>query len=209
MILEDPDRWNMEVLTPRNIYFILVCCLLITSHCSYAMERIHDGQEPQCYSRFDYEYKVIQKLVQLEEWKKELSETVEAQRETTAAQEAEIKSLSDKLGASDQSLKETISSQKELRETTKTQRETITAQEAEIKSLFDKLGESDQSLKETISSLEDAKTKINEMSRNRGNNNMTGKLICQIRRLSRLMTKPTKWHVRPAKTQISLDIRPV
>ena len=26
--------------------------------------------------------------------------------------------------------------------------------------------------------------------------------------LSRLMTKPTKWHVRPAKTQISLDIRP-
>ena len=27
--------------------------------------------------------------------------------------------------------------------------------------------------------------------------------------LSRNMTKPTKWHVRPAKTQISLGIRPV
>ena len=27
--------------------------------------------------------------------------------------------------------------------------------------------------------------------------------------LSRLMTKPTKWHVRPAKTRISLGIRPV
>ena len=27
--------------------------------------------------------------------------------------------------------------------------------------------------------------------------------------LSRLMTKPTKWHLRPAKTQISLGIRPV
>ena len=27
--------------------------------------------------------------------------------------------------------------------------------------------------------------------------------------LSHLMTKPTKWHVRPAKTQISLGIRPV
>ena len=27
--------------------------------------------------------------------------------------------------------------------------------------------------------------------------------------LSRLMTKPTKWHVRPAKTQISLGIHPV
>ena len=27
--------------------------------------------------------------------------------------------------------------------------------------------------------------------------------------MSRLMTKPTKWHVRPAKTQISLGIGPV
>ena len=27
--------------------------------------------------------------------------------------------------------------------------------------------------------------------------------------LSRLTTKPTKWHVRPAKTQINLGIRPV
>ena len=27
--------------------------------------------------------------------------------------------------------------------------------------------------------------------------------------MSRLMTKPTKWHVRPPKTQISLGIRPV
>ena len=30
-----------------------------------------------------------------------------------------------------------------------------------------------------------------------------------ITSLSRLMTKPTKWHVCPAKTQISLGIRPV
>ena len=28
-------------------------------------------------------------------------------------------------------------------------------------------------------------------------------------KMSRLMTKPTKWHVCPAKTQISLGIRPV
>ena len=32
---------------------------------------------------------------------------------------------------------------------------------------------------------------------------------CVTLRVSRLMTKPTKWHVRPAKTQISLGIRPV
>ena len=27
--------------------------------------------------------------------------------------------------------------------------------------------------------------------------------------MSRLKTKPTKWHVRPAKTQINLGMRPV
>ena len=27
-------------------------------------------------------------------------------------------------------------------------------------------------------------------------------------RMSLLMTKPTKWHLRPAKTQLSLGIRP-
>ena len=31
----------------------------------------------------------------------------------------------------------------------------------------------------------------------------------QTTNMSHLMTKPTKWHVRPAKTQISLGIRPV
>ena len=36
-------------------------------------------------------------------------------------------------------------------------------------------------------------------------------LLFEIKRIqmSRLMTKPTKWRVRPAKTQISLGIRPV
>ena len=33
--------------------------------------------------------------------------------------------------------------------------------------------------------------------------------FCEPGKMSRLMTKPTKWHVRPAKTQISLDIHPV
>ena len=33
--------------------------------------------------------------------------------------------------------------------------------------------------------------------------------IQDIVNLSRFMTKPTKWHVRPAKTQISLGIHPV
>ena len=34
-------------------------------------------------------------------------------------------------------------------------------------------------------------------------------VLAYVDKMSRNMTKPTKWHVRPAKTQISLGIRPV
>ena len=33
--------------------------------------------------------------------------------------------------------------------------------------------------------------------------------VCFLDDMSRLVTKPTKWHVRPVKTQISLGIHPV
>ena len=38
---------------------------------------------------------------------------------------------------------------------------------------------------------------------------ITAKVVTVKQNLSRLVTKPTYWHVRPAKTQISLGIRPV
>ena len=34
-------------------------------------------------------------------------------------------------------------------------------------------------------------------------------LVFLKRKMSRIVTQPTKWGVRPAKTQISLGIRPV
>ena len=34
-------------------------------------------------------------------------------------------------------------------------------------------------------------------------------IVTVLVELSRLTTKPTKWHVRPAKIQINLGIRPV
>ena len=42
----------------------------------------------------------------------------------------------------------------------------------------------------------------------RGRISIRGCLVSKYH-LSRIVTKPTKWHVRPAKTQISLGIRPV
>lgn len=53
-----------------------------------------DTTEPKCYSRFDYEYKVVQKLVQLEESQKLFKETIETQQETISKQANEIQRLS-------------------------------------------------------------------------------------------------------------------
>ena len=41
------------------------------------------------------------------------------------------------------------------------------------------------------------------------NNVLMKFIVCVKKDMSRLVTKPTKWHVRPAKNQISLGIRPV
>lgn len=51
--------------------FVFLYCLGIvrSSEC--------ESKEPHCYSRFDYEYKVLQRMVQLEESQKRLSEKLE------------------------------------------------------------------------------------------------------------------------------------
>ena len=41
------------------------------------------------------------------------------------------------------------------------------------------------------------------------NNVLMKFIVCVKKDMSRLVTKPTKWLVRPAKNQISLGIRPV
>ena len=43
---------------------------------------IMEGREPQCYSRFDYEYKVLQNLVSLKRAEEELRQTI-AEVQTT------------------------------------------------------------------------------------------------------------------------------
>ena len=39
--------------------------------------------------------------------------------------------------------------------------------------------------------------------------NCSADFLCMYFNLSCIVTKPTKWHVRPSKTQISLGIRPI
>ena len=53
-------------------------------------ERILEAEEPQCYSRFDYEYKVLQHLVSLKEAEKEL-------RDVTDELQSKVKDLEEKV----------------------------------------------------------------------------------------------------------------
>ena len=123
----------METSTIRNIYYLFIIALLVTSDFSYAMG-MRQREEPQCNSRFDYEYKVLQKLLELETSQKELQETIKIQQDTIAAQGDTLKDY-------ERSLKETTSS----------------LDEAMVK-----INETGRELKETVSSLGDARTKINE-----------------------------------------------
>ena len=60
---------------PRlSIAFLFL--MVIAKFCAYPLDE--DGEEPRCYSRFDYDYKVIQKLFLLDQSQKELQDTMEA-----------------------------------------------------------------------------------------------------------------------------------
>ena len=64
---------------------IVIFCLFITV---CALE-INSKHEPQCYSRFDYEYKVVQKLVELENDAKEqraVNKALESKLESTKSE---------------------------------------------------------------------------------------------------------------------------
>ena len=102
----------MDTSTSRNICYFLIITYLVNSDYSRAM-RIPQREEPRCNSQFEYEYKVIQKLVELETSQKDFQEIIKKQEETLrkrdetiTALEADIQSLSDKLNDVDRKLQE-------------------------------------------------------------------------------------------------------
>ena len=65
---------GLKLQRPRlSIAFLL--WMFIVKICAYPLDG--DGEEPRCYSRFDYEYKVIQRLFLLDQSHKELQEAME------------------------------------------------------------------------------------------------------------------------------------
>ena len=53
---------------------LVVLCIIDTTTCMSAINE--EPEEPRCYSRFDYDYKVVQHLVTLKEAETELRETI-------------------------------------------------------------------------------------------------------------------------------------
>ena len=53
---------------------LVVLCIIDTTTCTGAINE--EPEEPRCYSRFDYDYKVVQHLVTLKEAETELRETI-------------------------------------------------------------------------------------------------------------------------------------
>ena len=163
----------MEPTTTRSSHFFFILALLLNA-CDYSHAMgIREKEEPQCNSRFEYEYKVLQKLVELETSQKELQDTIILHEETLEKRDETITALE--------------TSQKALQETIKIQGDVIAAQAVKLEdydlvlkettSSLDevrvKINETDRELKETVSSLGDARTKINELE----HKDMAGKLI--------------------------------
>ena len=102
----------MDTSTSRNIGYFFIITYLVNSDYSRAMG-FPQREEPRCNSQFEYEYKVIKKLVELEtsqkdfqEFIKKQEETLRKRDETITALEADIQSLSDKLNDFDRKLQE-------------------------------------------------------------------------------------------------------
>ena len=49
-----------------NFLILLLVCLLQTNLTSCEIKRHYGQDEPRCYSRFDYDYKIVQRLAELE-----------------------------------------------------------------------------------------------------------------------------------------------
>ena len=67
--------------------------LVILAYVAVTWAAPHHEPEPQCYSRFDYEYKVVQKLVDLGNDQKEQKVANAAQSDKIKAIEAEMETM--------------------------------------------------------------------------------------------------------------------
>ena len=101
----------------------------------------HD-QEPQCYSRFDYEYKVVQKLVDLDNGQNEQKGNSAAQLDRIKAIEAELENINSTSQEKLQTLENADREQYEIVSELKTALEEVRSQKevlvTEIEKLKDK-----------------------------------------------------------------------
>ena len=101
--------------------------------------------EPQCYSRFDYEYKVVQKLVDLDNDRNEQKGNNAEQLDRIKVIEAELENINttsqEKLQALENADREQDESEKELKTALEEVRSQNAVLETEIEKLKEKSGE--------------------------------------------------------------------
>ena len=114
---------------------ILIIFSLLTVAWAASLSKLE--HEPQCYSRFDYEYKVVQKLVDLDNSQNEQKGNNAAQLDRIKAIESELEKINTTLVDADREQGETIKELKTTLEEVTKQNEALVA---EIEILKDKSG---------------------------------------------------------------------
>ena len=108
---------------------IVIFCLFITV---CALE-INSKHEPQCYSRFEYEYKVVQKLVELENDAKEQQTVNKALESKLESTRSEMEQRVDALEKRNGQLNNNIEDMKIVNEELKSEIQTMKTQLLELK----------------------------------------------------------------------------
>ena len=83
----------------RAIFGLSVLMNILGAHCFVTKLKSDHGQEPYCRNQFDYEYKVVQKIVALENLCENLKATNSQLREELSEMRSEIKAATNELRA--------------------------------------------------------------------------------------------------------------
>ena len=117
--------------------FVILACIAV----AWAASLSESEHEPQCYSRFDYEYKVVQKLVDLDNGQKEQKGNNVAQSDKIEAIEAEMENIN---STSHEKLQKLENFNREQMETTK-----------ELRTVLDEVKNQNKALLAEIEKLKD------------------------------------------------------
>ena len=100
-----------------------------------------ENREPNCYSRFDYEYKVLQRLIQIEEFQNGVTEKLASSENERVELNREIKRLEEKLAVYEQEKGELKRELAEKLAATEQEKDELRDELIRIRDVVNKLGD--------------------------------------------------------------------